>query len=68
MYQPGEPKPTERPLQTASADEYPIRQTPFVNAKSIILTKDHRFNHKDVNLSVSAVHVPTNEYDRGMNI
>lgn len=61
MLEQGEEMPTKRPLEFNEND--PV--TPVVPPKRIVLSQNSHFSDNFVNTSLSAVHVPTNVFDRG---
>ena len=65
MLQPGDPEPTEPPIP--DTDDCGVKKIK-VKPNRIILTPKAEFFHEAVNVSLSAVHVPTNVFDRGLII
>lgn len=63
MLEQGEEMPTKRPLEFNEND--PV--TPVVPPQTIVLSNNSHFFDNFVNTSLSAVHVPTNVFDRGMH-
>ncbi|XP_037933678.1 voltage-dependent calcium channel subunit alpha-2/delta-3 isoform X2 [Teleopsis dalmanni] len=64
MIEPHEPSPTAPPRELDDAGEPKI----FVPPKEIVLTPKTEFFNMAVNLSVSSVHVPTNVFDRALDV